>query len=832
MKRLFFLLTLAVCWLGIQAQGVVTVSGVLSDLGGPISGQTVTLISPNNQPSLQTVTTSPNGFYTANIQTTALGGSVIAFATCGNGTIAADSAFFTPFQTTVTLNLYCSPILQYCNASFAWQPVLGTTNVNFTNTSASSSGNPLTYHWSFGDSATSTSANPSHTYSQPGFYFVCLTISDGQNCVDSYCDYIAVGGASFCDATFQYYINAPFPGVYFEPMAIQYPVAFTFSWSFGDGTTSSDPVPFHTYTSPGTYQTCLVVSDPQTACVDSFCTQVVVASVPSCYANFYIFPVGGNTVHFAADTLLYSPTQTYTWDFGDGTTGSGLYPAHTYAQPGQYTACLTVSDTLAGCSETYCQPVFFQPPNCFASFSASPLAGNDMQFVADTFLISPTATFTWDFGDGSTGAGLAATHSYAAPGLYTVCLTVSDSLSGCVNSTCYTIHVGPAPIVCSAHFYAYASFPGLGVQFIPDSALLSSQAVYTWDFGDGIVSPFFGNVPYYVYANPGTYYVCLTISDTASGCFETWCDSVTVGGFFPGYTISGLVRTDSLSYFEGFVYLIQHDSLAGTLTVVDSVYSQTGHYIFFGVDPGTYLVKAALLPNSSVYADFLPTYFGDELFWNNATSVVMTYTDLYLPAIMLVPGINPGGPGFIGGLISQGANKDEGDPMGNVSVIVTHHSSGAGASYTYSHNDGSYGISNLNYGTYYVQVEMAGRYSVPSIVVIAPGQENHSDLNFEVSSTSAYAVTGIDELASGRISSLYPNPTRDFAELVMEMERSDDLNVRISNLAGQTLFENQVSVGAGEQRISLDLSQLPQGMYLLDVRGSNGRLTTRIVKGL
>ncbi|TAE54587.1 MAG: PKD domain-containing protein [Bacteroidetes bacterium] len=830
MKRLFFFFTLALCWLGIQAQGVVTVSGVLSDVSGPLSGQTVTLISPNNQPSFQTVTTNPNGFYTANIQTTALGGSAVVFATCGNGSIAADSVFFPPVQTNITLNLYCGPVVQLCHSEFDWQAVGGTTIVNFSNLSFSGSGLPLTYHWDFGDGNIATTSNPSHTYSQPGIYSACLTVSDAQGCSDTYCLYVTAGGATFCDADFQYFSSSP-GTVLFVPLAIQFPVNFSYSWSFGDGNTSTDPAPIHPYTSAGTYTVCLALSDPQTACVDSFCTQVVVQSASGCSAYYYAYPTGNNSVQFLTDTSTYSPNLSYVWDFGDGNFGTGPNPAHTYAQSGLYLACLTVSDSATGCYDNFCNHVSVGS-NCFASFSATPLAGNDMQFVADTFLVSSTATFTWDFGDGGTGAGLTATHSYAAPGLYTVCLTVSDSLSGCVNSTCYTIHVGPAPIVCSAHFYAYAAFPGLGVQFIPDSALLSSQAVYTWDFGDGIVSSFFGNVPYYVYANPGTYYVCLTITDTAGGCFDTWCDSVTVGGSFPGNSISGLVHTDSLSLFEGYVYLIQHDSLAGTLTVVDSVYSQTGYYIFFGVDPGTYLVKAALLPNSSTYADFLPTYFGDELFWNNATSIVMTSTDLFLPPINLIPGINPGGPGFIGGLISQGANKDEGDPMGNVSVIVTHHSSGAGASYTYSHNDGSYSISNLNYGTYYVQVEMPGRYSIPTTVVIAPGQENHSDLNFEVSSTSAYAVTGIDELASGRISSLYPNPTRDFAELVMEMERSDDLNVRISNLTGQTLFENQVSVGAGEQRISLDLSQLPQGMYLLDVRGSNGRLTARIVKGL
>jgi PKD repeat protein len=58
-------------------------------------------------------------------------------------------------------------------------------------------------------------------------------------------------------------------------------------------------------------------------------------------------------IYTASNTPL-----TYIWDFGDGTTSNQLFPSHTYATPGYYTICLTVSDG-AGCSFTFCDSSFY-----------------------------------------------------------------------------------------------------------------------------------------------------------------------------------------------------------------------------------------------------------------------------------------------------------------------------------------------------------------------------------------------------------------------------------------------------------------------------------------
>jgi PKD repeat protein len=71
---------------------------------------------------------------------------------------------------------------------------------------------------------------------------------------------------------------------------------------------------------------------------------------------------------------------------------------------------------------------------------------------------------------------------------------------------------------------------------------LDSGLTYAWDFGDGNTSS--SPLPNHIYAGPGTYAVCLTVSDAAAGCTDTFCDTITVtnatwsGGSFGPQTAS------------------------------------------------------------------------------------------------------------------------------------------------------------------------------------------------------------------------------------------------------------------------------------------------------
>ena len=209
-------------------------------------------------------------------------------------------------------------------------------------------------------------------------------------------------------------------------------------WNFGDGITSTDIYPHHTYAAAGTYTVCMKMVSTS-GCSDSVCNPVVVNTPPPpppCHALFTFHGSFNSTeVHF--HNISTGFPATYIWNFGDGDTSSVIDPEHTYALAGTYTVCLVMSNTN-GCIDTLCQQVIVNagtpppppppPPSsmCHNNFKAM---HHDLivNFHSHVWGIGPF-TYAWDFGDGDTSSQHNPTHTYVLAGTYTVTLTTtSDS---------------------------------------------------------------------------------------------------------------------------------------------------------------------------------------------------------------------------------------------------------------------------------------------------------------------------------------------------------------------------------------------------------------------
>jgi hypothetical protein len=136
----------------------------------------------------------------------------------------------------------------------------------------------------------------------------------------------------------------------------------TYTWNYGDGSTStsSNWWDYHYYSVPGWYQVCLTI-DSAGVCTSTTCDSVyVVVSNPGCVADFWWFADSTNNAVYLVNNSSYNPNIVYTWDFGDGNTGTGQYPTHTYASYGTYNVCLTISDGQ-GCQDQFCGAITFSP---------------------------------------------------------------------------------------------------------------------------------------------------------------------------------------------------------------------------------------------------------------------------------------------------------------------------------------------------------------------------------------------------------------------------------------------------------------------------------------
>lgn len=282
------------------------------------------------------------------------------------------------------------------------------------------------YNWSFGDGETSSEEHPTHNYAEKGLYEVCLTVSNA--CGDStLCLTVAV--CEFPETDFSFittFLTAVFSNEAPEIMAVYF-------WDFGDGTTSADESPVHTYAETGIYTVCLTMT---TDCgSDTVCRTVSVCDVPT--ANFKVVNTG-LSVNFSNNSL--GDILTYFWDFGDGHTTSEESSSHTYEAAGIYTVCLITENTCG--DDTYCLDIMVcETPITDFSYVE---VGLTVEFINET--TGGVARFLWLFGDGETSITENPTHAYKVDGAYEVCL-VSENECDFTDTICQLITLNTLGLV-------------------------------------------------------------------------------------------------------------------------------------------------------------------------------------------------------------------------------------------------------------------------------------------------------------------------------------------------------------------------------------------------
>ena len=191
-------------------------------------------------------------------------------------------------------------------AEFVGAPTSGTAplDVTFTDLSVNA---PIAWTWNFGDGNSSNLQNPAHTYASPGTYTVSLTATNAAGFdTETKSAYIVVSGTSAADfSATPLSGNAPL-AVSFTDLSTGSPTSW--SWTFGDGGTSSSQNPSHTYTSAGTYTVTLAVNGPNGPASQTKTGYVVVGAAQCVMPNVS----DGNTRKNAAITILTGNPYNFT----------------------------------------------------------------------------------------------------------------------------------------------------------------------------------------------------------------------------------------------------------------------------------------------------------------------------------------------------------------------------------------------------------------------------------------------------------------------------------------------------------------------------------------
>ena len=226
----------------------------------------------------------------------------------------------------------------------------------------------------------------------------------------------------------------------------------------------------------------------------------------------------------------------YAWNFGDGSTDSGVARWHRFNNPGTYIVILTVTDD-DGAIDTMTQAVQVGSSNqapvaAFSATPTNPMVDAWAQFDATASADSDgsIASYSWNFGDGSTDIGSMVWHRFSAVGTYVVTLTVTDD-DGATDSTSHAIQAGPSNQSPVAAFTFAPTNPLVDAWVQFDASVASdpdgSIANYAWNFGDG--STDIGSVVWHRFSGAGIYAVTLTVTDN-DGATNTVTQTIQAGG--------------------------------------------------------------------------------------------------------------------------------------------------------------------------------------------------------------------------------------------------------------------------------------------------------------
>ncbi len=369
------------------------------------------------------------------------------------------------------------------------------------------------YLWQFGDGTTSTQPSPSHIYSNAGIYSVTLITSNQLGCTDTVTvvDYIEVKSnpVPVIASTSPLQKCTPI----YASFSTTTPNITSWSWDFGDTTTSQLYNPYHAYNYAGNYILELEVIYAN-GCTNS--DTVHVQSYPKPTAYYLINNNQGCAPLTPAFVNLSTGTNnTYAWTFGDGSTGNGFQPVHTYTTPGTFYTTLNIVNNF-GCTAQASSflPIIVSEAN--ATFTADDLAGCAPHTVNFAHPGGGVYTYNWNFGDGNSSTQQSPSHVYASNGTYTVVLTITD-VTGCTDT--YTlpnniqVNSGVNNFNPAAPVTACAPFT---INLNDNSPATSG---WLWSFGDGETATV--QNPVYTYTDPGTYIVTLQTQSSGSSCSQS-----------------------------------------------------------------------------------------------------------------------------------------------------------------------------------------------------------------------------------------------------------------------------------------------------------------------
>ena len=299
--------------------------------------------------------------------------------------------------------------------------------------------------WDFGDGTSSNVSEPSHVYATPGTYNVTLMVQTAGGCTsNSFGGVYTITVNPIPVAAFA--INSANLDLPYDQLVCNNAStgATSYSWSFGDGDTSTSQDPVHTYQALGNQQVSLTAIS-NFGCTALHDTIFSIEPLPSASFSAGNGCSESRLVLTDASTVNSGSITDWIWDFGNGVQLTGVSPDYGYPQGGNYVIQLTVT-TQSGCKDSTTRNVFIQDRPIGAYTVANTCNGLPVQFTdLSTIAGSTIVSRWWSFGDGDTSVLSSPSHTYpAGAGNYPLELIVYAA-NGCSDTINEDLRISNIP---------------------------------------------------------------------------------------------------------------------------------------------------------------------------------------------------------------------------------------------------------------------------------------------------------------------------------------------------------------------------------------------------
>lgn len=420
------------------------------------------------------------------------------------------------------ITVYSSPVINLKASDLTGCFPLTT---RFTDLSFPGSGNITKWEWDFGDGILSSDQNPQHTYTSTGNFNVSLRAVNNYGCISSKTidSYITIATGVKADFSNTNSNSCKAPAIINFTNKSTGTGALNYQWDFGDGSTSGDANPSHTYNVSGSYSVSLIVTNV-TGCTDTM-VKAHLITVGSTMANFESpspICVGNPAIFKNTSNPIPAGAR---WDFGDGTFSDSVAPVKAFDTAGDYIVKMVTNNGACSDSITKTVSVLSKPK---VAFTAQRTVSCSVPFSVDFINLSSTAArkmgtagasegYRWDFGDGGSSIDKVPSHIYTKEGAFTVKLFVTNA-AGCTDSLVKNAFIQLKVPVATIKNLPQKGCAPLSHKFSSSISSLEAITGYHWNFGDGTYSD--STEPTHMYTTPGKYNITLTYT-TADGCVDS-----------------------------------------------------------------------------------------------------------------------------------------------------------------------------------------------------------------------------------------------------------------------------------------------------------------------